>query len=38
MFISDFTGAGHVFTGLEKGARVMIRTAGKETSKTVDHK
>ena len=33
-----FLGAGKVFSDLEKGARVMIRTAGKETSKTAEHK
>ncbi len=37
-FCYYFSGAGKVFSDLEKGARVMIRTAGKETSKTAEHK
>ena len=36
--IPILTGVGHVYGDLNKAARVLIRSAGKETSKTVEHK
>lgn len=38
LHLSFLSGAGKVFVDLERGALALIKAAGGETSKTVEHK